>query len=359
MKYLVTSDIHLGHKRTPTEHIIANFKKYIFNDENKDIDVLFINGDLFDRLLDLNSSEVHEIIVFFNILLDYCYKNNIYLRVLEGTPSHDWQQNHVLVKMNDIRENKVNLKYFKVLDIEYIDRISKYVLYIPDEWINDHNELEKQIENKLKEHNIDKVDMAMLHGQFEYQIKGHKNVFYFKENYFLSKVKSYIHIGHHHVYSKFDRIIANGSFERLAFGEESPKGYVVVYNNDFKFIENLSSYVYKTFLIEKEKELERVFKEIEKLPKNSYIRLQINENINYDYNAIKLRYSDYIIKIVKIHELVNSMLDETEDSIEIETFSIENLKSYLYSNITSKNNLNETLEILLKQYLDKFIVVEN
>ena len=70
MKYIVTSDIHLGHKNTPTEHIIRSFKTHILNDKNKDIDVLFIAGDLFDHLLYLNTKEAQQSIAFIHHLLD-------------------------------------------------------------------------------------------------------------------------------------------------------------------------------------------------------------------------------------------------------------------------------------------------
>ena len=140
IKYLVTSDVHLGHENTPTTHIIQSFKTHILSDKHKDIDILFISGDLFDRLLDLNSKEVYFIIEFFNYLLSYCTVNNIRLRVLEGTPSHDWGQSQILVKLNDIRTNKCDLKYHKVLDIEYIEELNHHILYIPDEWTNSHDE---------------------------------------------------------------------------------------------------------------------------------------------------------------------------------------------------------------------------
>ena len=66
------------------------------------------------------------------------------------------------------------LKYHKFLDIEYIERIGKYVLYIPDEWTNSHDELELQIQEKLNQHSITKVDIAIMHGQFKYQLAGKK-----------------------------------------------------------------------------------------------------------------------------------------------------------------------------------------
>ena len=79
LRYLCCSDIHLGHLKTPTQHIINSFKTTILTEENKTLDILFINGDLFDRLLDLNTKEVSPILDFFNYLLSYCQVNDILL----------------------------------------------------------------------------------------------------------------------------------------------------------------------------------------------------------------------------------------------------------------------------------------
>lgn len=299
MKYIVTSDIHLGHSKTPTKHIIHSFKNTILTHSNSDIDILFISGDLFDKLLDLNSKEVQYIIEFFNYLLNYCLQHDILLRVLEGTPGHDWQQSNLLVKLNDIRQHKCNLKYFKALDIEHIDRVDKYVLYIPDEWTNTHSELEAQIKQKLNEHNITNVDIAILHGQFKYQLVGKKySGFHFEEQYFLNLVKGYIHVGHYHIYSFLDRIIANGSLERLAHGEESDKGYVRVHDNSYTFMPNEFSYTYKTLNITPSITIEKLDRLIYKYDKGSYIRLLMSREhpFNISFNEIKAKHLDYNLK---------------------------------------------------------------
>lgn len=361
MKYIVTNDIHLGHIKTPTSHIINSFKSCILNEKNKDIDVLFIAGDLFDRLLDLNTKEVHYIIEFFNFMLSYCYENNILLRVLEGTPGHDWQQSSILLKLNEIRVNKCNLKYHKVLDIEYISEFNKYVLYIPDEWVNDHTELEKQIANKLKEHSITQVDVAILHGQFKYQLAGKKYTgFYFQEEYFLSLVKGFIHIGHYHVHSTFDRILATGSLERLAHGEEQPKGYILVNGNKYTFIENKNAYKYVTISVNKNTSLEKLDRQIYSYPAKSYIRLLLNKDheFNIKFNEIKARYADYNLKKLVKDDIsddksISYIINDT--SIEMNDFERVNTDIYtlLVDSIRSKYTLSSDEDKLMLSYLDK------
>lgn len=362
MKYILFNDVHLAHIRTPNKHIINSIKKHILSDKNKDIDVLFVAGDMFDRLLDLNSKEVHEIIELFNYLLTYCYTNNILLRVLEGTPSHDWQQSELLIKLNEIRVNKCNLRYFKSLDIEYIDCINKYVLYIPDEWCSDHKDLENQISQKLSQFNITQVDIAILHGQFKYQLIGKKyNGFFFREEYFLKLVKGYIHVGHYHIFSSFDRIIATGSLERLAHGEENPKGYVLVEDDKYTFIENTDAYTYVTLNINNTTTLDKLDKLIYKFNKNSFIRLLVPKDhaFNINFNDLKLRYIDYNLKkLVKEHFSDKSSITYILTDDDVLDFSNNISSSSIYTtlieNITSKNKLSENELNKLYKYLEVF-----
>lgn len=367
MKYANTSDNHLGHLKTPTAHIINSFKTTILTEGNKDLDILFIAGDLFDRLLDLNSKEVQLIIEFFNYLLTYCYVNNILLRILEGTPGHDWQQSTILVKLNEIRTNKCDLKYHKFLDIEYIERVDKYVLYIPDEWTSSHDELELQIQEKLNQYSITQVDIAIMHGQFKYQLAGKKyHGFYFKEEYFLNLVRGYIHVGHYHMFSKFDRIIANGSLERLAHGEEAPKGYVIVEDNNYTFIENKNAYTYATLNITNATTLDRLDKLISKFPINSYIRLLVSKEheFNINFNELKLRYLDYHMKKIIKENISDSnsityILDESDQLEVSDSFILDsNIHQTLLTNIKAKHELTNPEMGKLLGYVEIFKHVE-
>lgn len=299
MRYIVASDIHLGHKNTPTEHIIRSFSSTILTQANKDIDILFIAGDLFDHLLYLNTIEAQKIVQFFHHLLTYCYTNDIQLRVLEGTPSHDWYQSGMIAKMNDVRKNKADLLYVKVLDIEHNTKHNKHILYIPDEWCSDQQELERQIKQKLQEHSITQVDISILHGAFKYQTQGHPTKgFLHDEAYFLALTTGFIHIGHYHTYTTFDRIIANGSLERLAHGEEGDKGYVRVDNHSYSFIPNPHAWNYKTINVTPAMDLTKLDKAVFKYPKGSHIRLSVSDShpLSQAFKDLKIRYTDYHLK---------------------------------------------------------------
>ena len=61
-RFAVISDVHLHHRRTPTEYIINNLNNYITNARfMADIDCLFISGDLFDDVVSFASRDAEQI----------------------------------------------------------------------------------------------------------------------------------------------------------------------------------------------------------------------------------------------------------------------------------------------------------
>jgi hypothetical protein len=301
------------------------------------------------------------------MLLNYCFKHNIQLRVLEGTPSHDYLQSQRLVDMNDIRDNKVDLKYVRTLDIEYFPEYNKHVLYIPDEWVNNQTDLEIQINEKLAFYNIKQVDISMLHGSFKYQTKGmNTKSFSYDEDYFLNLTKELIHIGHHHNYTTYDRIIANGSLERLAHNEEEDKGYIVVQDGTPVFIVNPNSYIYKTIHLTAKTTLASLDKQIFKYHQNAHIRLRMSRDHPFGaiWHDLRIRYADYQLK-KQIKELSSEVNSATyilsDDEIELSENLIldTNIKETLQTQILSKHTFTQTEHIKLNEYLSLFDMVQS
>ena len=139
ISYLVISDIHLGHKRNQTTDILHNLDNFFdfYSDtcSYKDLDIIFIAGDMFDSLLDFSGTEIHEIIVWLDKLMRFCGKHKIKLRVLEGTPSHDWKQSKIVDTMHNMMYffTSADIKYIDTLYIEHIKDLELYILYVPDE----------------------------------------------------------------------------------------------------------------------------------------------------------------------------------------------------------------------------------
>lgn len=106
----------------------------------------------------------------FRKFLRFCKKYNAQLRILEGTPGHDWKQSRRFELINEEAKLEVDLKYFDTLSIEYNDVTDLYVLYVPDEWEENPEETLSQVKDLLIANNIDKVDIAVMHDNFEYQL---------------------------------------------------------------------------------------------------------------------------------------------------------------------------------------------
>lgn len=291
LRILSVSDIHLLHRNNKTQFIINNLNKYLCNDEMlSKVDILFIAGDLFDGPVSFNNEDIGIVNIWIAKLLYKCKRYNICLRVLEGTPSHDMGQSKIFTTLNQILfkgTTGVDLQYVKVLSVEYIERFGINVLYVPDEWNHDNHDTYIEVKEILKNKGIDKVDFAVMHGQFEYQLADvvKKHVKHDSALY-LEMVKHLIFIGHVHKHSSMDRIYSHGSFDRLSHNEEEAKGfiYATVYkdgNYQCEFIENKTARIYKTVKCtseDTEANMLKIDKVAAKLPDESFIRVMADKS---------------------------------------------------------------------------------
>lgn len=226
--YLVMSDIHLGHRVNQTSDIVKNVLSMLSGlkaSQVQELDCIFIAGDLFEGKISMKSEDAVWIMQFWLTLCSFCIDNKIALRLLEGTPSHDNWQGRVLSK--SVQGKDLDFKYVEHLSIETFKGIN--ILYVPDEWAATTKETQTQVEALLAEKNLQQVDIAIMHGMFRYQSpieKTHKLCH--DEAFYLSVVKSFINIGHIHTYSKYSRIIAQGSVDRLRHNEEEKKGFSIM-----------------------------------------------------------------------------------------------------------------------------------
>lgn len=251
---LVFSDVHLFHDKTKTEHILFGLQKALADHERlSDVDIIFISGDLFDHSVFLPNKDISLVLKFLNHLLNMCHKYDIVLRVLEGTPSHDWKQSRMIEDLNKMRKEPVDAKHVEVLSIEHIEKFGIDVLYVPDEWGTSCADTFEEVKMLLQEKGLEQVDLSIMHGCFNYQfpvnLVGKPDVH--DENSYLSITKYLVIIGHYHTHSKFERIVVPGSFDRLKHGEEEAKGYLKfsIWDDgryEVQFVENKVAMIYKT-----------------------------------------------------------------------------------------------------------------
>lgn len=274
------SDIHLGNRRTSTEFIVNNLNKYLSNDlVLADIDLLILAGDVFDTQLMLSSEDIPIIQGWIAKLLLLCKKHNVILRILEGTPSHDRAQSEQFNSIDYILKQTpgydLDMKYIDTLSIEHIDKLGIDVLYVPDEWNSTNEQTQIEVGELLAAKGLLKVDYCIMHGTFEHQLPPHVKSPKHSNDYYESITNMLIFVGHIHIHSINNKIVAHGSFDRLSHGEENDKGYVKVrvfddshYNIDF--IKNTDAKIYKT-IVSINETTEQLIVRIDDLIKNMVI----------------------------------------------------------------------------------------
>ncbi len=283
IKILEMGDIHLGHPNTNTMHILDGLRTALpANSKMAEFDICFIAGDFFDRLLHMPDPNVYEIKLWVTGFLKMCKKYDIVLRVLEGTPSHDWAQSKLFIDQNELVSINADVKWVKALSIEHIERFGIDVLYVPDEWNPECDDTWKEVQGLLSDRDLTQVDFSVMHGAFDYQLPSHVPAPTHDPARYRSITRYLIFIGHIHKHTVDDRIVAAGSFDRLTHGEEETKGHIEVIarkngNHDITFIPNPNAMLYKTLNVSSmdlPKALTALEKKISKLPERCYVRIQ-------------------------------------------------------------------------------------
>lgn len=309
-------DVHLGHRRTETKHIIKNL-----NDVFKDVaevstwDMLVFPGDLFDRLLFLPDPNLNDIISLFRCILDKANRYGFSIRILKGTPGHDYDQSQLFIDVANALEGfyNVDIKYIKELEIEYIEKYNLNMLYVPDEWRHDVMETYNEAKELIQARGLYKVDFCLFHGAFNYQINAKLNPKAHNEELWSDLVNYYILAGHVHYKSQYKNILVAGSFDRLNHGEEESKGWVTCEiredEDEIIFHENKGAMIYHTLDI-RGLTLEEVFQTINekcmRFPEYSHIRLFITskDEIADGLKEIKRKFSHFYFttKVEKVED---------------------------------------------------------
>lgn len=251
-------DIHFGTRRVSPEHI-AKCMLWAVPDQpsTADIDILYISGDFFDHLLLFNSTSTAVVVNYIRYILTTCKKYDIQLRVLEGTPSHDWKQNSMFVTLNNddpitgVKGIGCDLEYFTEIKIEYNAKHGIHVLYVPDLKLNP-DDMWKTVQSELQKWNIDKVAFTVIHGAFHHQLNdaARRHNPTHDPDLYADITEYHVFSNHIHLPSIYRNIRAGGSLVCLRHGEEHDKGYTksIISNGKAKaeFIVNPHNVMFKT-----------------------------------------------------------------------------------------------------------------
>lgn len=298
------SDVHLGHRQTPTRHILDNLRDaFPKREQTAELDLVFFGGDLFDGPLSFYSEEAVLIQLWLFEFLSIASELDITVRVLEGTRSHDWKQNVWFNVIKAISGLNVDVKYISELSIEYIEKFDIHVLYVPDEWRPETYQTWMEVKQLLAEKGLEQVDFTVLHGAFDEQMPEQADCPKHSSELYQSITRQKVFAGHIHQKWVHGKILGNGSFDRLIHGEEESKGYWrVSYRNGgekARFIENKNAMTYKTIRCAKlpvEDALEKIEREVEGLRPGSLVRIMAsNEDaITHSLDHLKKKYQNFV-----------------------------------------------------------------
>ena len=318
MKILTIADLHLGHLRTPASYIARNIKKYVFP-RIPDVDIVFIAGDIFDLSVGLNSNNACVILALFDELFDICNVNNAKLRLLKGTHYHDKNQIKSLLSLA-INTN-LDIKYFDSPSLEYIQDLDIYVYYLPDNLPYTLSDLLKKMENDFKLNHIQKVDILVCHGTFDFANVPHEFIYPYEV---MSKyVSKYMLLGHIHQAMKYKKAFYSGSFDMLTHGDNTSKGFFIIDTDNkekpYEFIRNENQLPYHTFEITKETERNLLSKLdkfiVEHFPKDlelGYLRCKIPV---YFINQYKRLITKYVKN--KYPNIIPSFITTNYDEVQV------------------------------------------
>lgn len=231
---IALGDIHTLHPVVPTLQIIRCLM-WALPDTPKTakLDFVFINGDFFERLQSFNHPDVHLVIKWVRYFLNVAKKYGIKVRVLEGTPSHDWKQNLIFKTLNDGDDDNdgigigADLKYVDQIHIEYVEEHDMHILYVPDLKV-DASDMWRQILDKMRLMDIDEVDYTLVHGAFHHQVPKvmHSSPHIHNADQFADITRHHVFANHIHTPSVYRNILGGGSLDCMRHGEEHDKGYM-------------------------------------------------------------------------------------------------------------------------------------
>lgn len=252
VKVMTINDLHFGIDDTPRLYS----ELHIFKEKLAEYkpDILIFVGDYFDSKLSFTDNQSYYAMMFFNEVMMICKENNIIVRMVQGTRSHDLNQLQAF-KSHE-RDKKVNFRIIEALSDEEL--LGLKILYIPEEYPEDREFYEEFFKQHQGEY-----DLVAMHGTAECveggeimakSVAGRKNVapvFTVDELLGLLTKRGFVSSGHIHQRSNYkNKILYSGAYTRWRFDDTSDRGFTYFEFEDdsskFEFILNSEAPEFKT-----------------------------------------------------------------------------------------------------------------
>lgn len=298
MRISLFADLHIGNIKD-INYFYAVVTGIIDEEINfKKTDLIVILGDYFDRLFKANEEFISLAINIMSYLIRSCMKSGTKIRIIYGTESHEMNQYRLF--NYHLTSNDIDIKIFDTVTEEETLPGTK-ILYVPEEYMFDKHEHYKETLYSGK-----KYDYIFGHGvivdgmpnNISYEnasSNDEKQVPKFKSGEFseICKISAW---GHYHVSTDMGNVHYVGSLFRNCFGEEKAKGYAVIENDEYKFIENKEAYQFNTYefnetspvftnaneLIKEIKKIKKLNKEIISGERYGKVRIKFKPPVDLD-----------------------------------------------------------------------------
>lgn len=285
MRILWSSDHHTLHPTTPTSHILGNMSTFYYKDHDlAKVGLVIKGGDLTDRLVEAPNRDFIRLKQWSKTFLTRCHEEKVAVLVLEGTSSHDWGQPRHL---ETLAHEDMDFRYVDTLSIQHYPNLDDLtVMCVPDNMgALTPDEIWEEALRVLTEHKLDKVDIIAFHGTWPHQLPGHALNKKHDPARWESICTYLILSGHIHIPSIKGKVHSSGSFDRIAHGEEHPKGAFVVDLDKTKqtftatFWENRKALPYVTLKVKEDITTEALVKQLhefireKKLPLHAQVRV--------------------------------------------------------------------------------------
>ena len=231
------ADIHFGKKNDQKLYndLKNNFLDNIPNiiQEYGHLDLVAIEGDLFDRVIKMTEVSSNYVLKFITELCELSTKYNFYVRLIQGTKSHDNNQlnnfNHLEIKYPLFKMFKtVNTEILEIEDYEYS------ILYLPEEYPENYSKYYQTYFNHEKPYDMilghGMIDFVAFTGNEEDKKKLKRNEAVHSVDKLLTYFNYFCVFGHIHDFQNYkdlDKVFYVGSFERFSFADQEDKGYLL------------------------------------------------------------------------------------------------------------------------------------
>ena len=327
------ADIHIGKKSAEAlrRELEEGFLLYV-QDHHKEIDLLTIAGDYFDRIIRFNEPAGVLALDLMDSLMEAAELGGFQIRILQGTKSHDNNQLDVLGYLEETRPDIIRI--IKKVTKETINLQGKEysVLYLPEEYPSDPD-------SYYEDYFSGTYDLIYGHGMTDivgfsfsdWKDEG-ENISLgtpvHNADKLLKMSRGPVVFGHIHNKKTYkDKFYYTGSYSRYAFDSQEPKGFLVTELNpddfsDFEvtFVENKLAPTYGIIMVDS-------------LPlEEGTDLLELVKTMSDEYDFVKIISSDPTnLKLVRqLSEGTNDIKVQTAKKIETEhveekfAFIIEN-----------------------------------